>query len=106
MSEPLLVLTTMPDSEAAADLAANLVEQKLAACVNITDPVTSVYRWQGKTEQVHEVMLTIKTTRAAYAALERAIVEQHPYDVPELVGVPISVGLTDYLQWIDECTKS
>lgn len=106
MSEPMLVLTTVPNSETAATLATDLVEQNLAACVNIAAPSTSVYRWQGRTEQAHEILLTIKTTRAAYSALEHAIVERHPYDVPEVIGLPITAGLNDYLHWIDECTQS
>lgn len=101
----LLVLTTLPDENAARQLAVSLVETGLAACVNIGQPVTSVYRWQGKLEQDREVMLTIKTTRERYAALELAITASHPYDLPEVIAVPITAGLNAYLAWIDTCTR-
>ena len=106
MTEPLLVITTLPDGESGEHLAGQLVERGLAACVNIGAAVTSVYRWHGRLERGREVMLNIKTTRAAYPALERAIVDGHPYELPEVIAVPITAGLDDYLQWIDACTKS
>lgn len=105
MPEPVLVITTLPSHEAGERLATSLVEAGLAACVNIGAPVTSIYRWQGALERGSEVMLTIKTTRARYASLEKAIVSGHPYELPEVIAVPITDGLTDYLAWIDACTR-
>lgn len=105
MPETLLVITTLPDRQAGERLATALVEAGLAACVNIGAPVTSIYRWQGVLERGSEVMLTIKTTRARYAALEEAIVGGHPYELPEVIAVPITEGLNDYLAWIETCTR-
>ena len=104
MSEPLLVITTMPDEDAARALGTALVEARLAACVNIGPPVTSIYRWQGRVEQGAEHMLTIKTTASRLAALEAGIVARHPYELPEVIAVPITDGLSDYLAWIESCT--
>jgi len=106
MPETLLVITTLPDPQAAERLATSLVEAGLAACVNIGAPVTSIYRWRGALERGSEVMLTIKTTRARYPALEKAIVEDHPYELPEVIAVPITEGLNDYLAWIETCTRN
>ena len=106
MPENLLVITTLPDLDSAEALAATLVEAGLAACVNISAPVTSIYRWEGRMQRGTEVMLTIKTTGQRYQALESAIVEGHPYELPEVIAVPITEGLTDYLAWIEKCTRS
>jgi periplasmic divalent cation tolerance protein len=105
MDEKLLVITTLPDRETAERLAGALVGRGLAACVNIGAPVTSIYRWEGKLEQGSEHLVTIKTTRRCYAALESAIVEQHPYELPEVIAVPITAGLSGYLAWIEQCTN-
>ena len=102
-SEPsatLIVLTNLPDAASARTLAALLVEQRLAACVNILAPCRSVYRWQGKIEDASEVPLLIKTTAARYAALEAAIRAGHPYELPEIVAVPLASGLPEYLAWV------
>ncbi|MDO9598403.1 MAG: divalent-cation tolerance protein CutA [Azoarcus sp.] len=98
--ETLLVLTNLPDTDSARMLAEHLVEQRLAACVNILAPCTSVYRWQGAVESATEVPLLIKTTRTRYAALEAAICTAHPYELPEIVAVPIELGLPAYLDWV------
>lgn len=100
MTEALVVLTNCPDAEHAGALATQLVERKLAACVNVLAPCRSVYRWQGKIETAEEVPLLIKTTRECYPALEAAIREHHPYELPEIVAVPIVRGLPAYLDWI------
>lgn len=99
-SAALLVLTTLPDRAHAEALASALVEARLAACVSILAPCRSVYRWQGKTESAEEVPLLIKTTVAGYAALETAIRARHPYELPEIIAVPISHGLPAYLGWV------
>jgi periplasmic divalent cation tolerance protein len=98
--ETLLVLTNLPDAETARALAARLVDQRLAACVNILAPCSSVYRWQGKVEDAAEVPLLIKTTVARYAALEAALRAGHPYELPEIIAVPIAHGLPEYLAWV------
>ena len=106
MSDRLLVITTLPDSAAGETLARRLVDGGFAACVNIGAPVTSIYRWDGKIESGREVMLTIKTTAARFADVERAILEDHPYELPEVIAIPITAGSDEYLAWIDACTKS
>jgi periplasmic divalent cation tolerance protein len=107
LNTPLLVLANVPEPELADRLARQLVEQQLAACVNILPAVTSIYRWEGKIEQATEIPLLIKTTQARYVELERAIVQAHPYDVPEIVIVPVAGGLPSYLQWMrDETTRA
>lgn len=98
--DALLVLTNLPDREAARVLAGQLVEARLAACVNILAPCRSVYRWQGRVEDAEEVPLLIKTTAERYPALEAAIRERHPYELPEIVAVPIARGLPAYLAWL------
>ena len=102
MSEVLLLLTNLPDEASAQTLAAHLVEHRLAACVNRLAPCHSTYRWQGRVETALEVPLLIKTTREQYAAVEAVVTEMHPYDVPELIAVPVIVGLPAYLDWVRE----
>jgi periplasmic divalent cation tolerance protein len=101
----LLVVTNCPDQAAAEALAAALVEERLAACVNILAPCRSVYRWQGAVETADEVPLLIKTTAARYAALEAGIRARHPYEVPEIIALPIAAGLPAYLQWLTDETQ-
>jgi periplasmic divalent cation tolerance protein len=103
VSEPpdaLLVLTNLPDVASAQALAAHLVERRLAACVNILAPCRSVYRWQGRIEDAEEVPLLIKTTVERYMDLEAAIRTHHPYELPEIIAVPLSRGLPEYLGWV------
>jgi periplasmic divalent cation tolerance protein len=102
---PLLVLTNLPDRPAAEALANALIEARLAACVNILAPCHSVYRWQGVVETANEVPLLIKTSEARYGALEAAIHALHPYELPELIAVPITHGLPGYLAWVDAETS-
>lgn len=96
----LLVISNCPDRESAAALARHLVEARLAACVNILAACRSVYRWQGVLEEADEVPLLIKTTAAAYPALEAAIRTHHPYDLPEIIAIPVAQGLPAYLAWV------
>jgi periplasmic divalent cation tolerance protein len=96
----LLVLTNLPDRAAAERLAEALIEKRVAACVNILAPCRSVYRWRGAVQRDEEHPVLIKTTRAAYGALEAAIRAQHPYELPEIVAVPIELGLAAYLDWV------
>jgi len=97
----ILVLTTLPDAGAARSVARVLVDRRLAACVTIGAPVESMYHWQGATETASEVPLTAKTRRALFADVLAAIRSSHPYELPEVVAVPISDGSPDYLAWID-----
>lgn len=103
---PLLVLTNLPDRTAAEVLAQTLVGEGLAACVNILAPCRSVYRWQGAIESADEVPLLIKTTAGRYAALEAAIRAHHPYELPEVIALPIAHGLPDYLAWVAAETRT
>ena len=96
----LLVLTTMADAAAAERLAAAAVDAGLAACVNISPAVVSVYRWEGETRRETERQLFIKTTAARRDALMDFIRENHPYELPEIVAIPITAGLPGYLDWI------
>ena len=96
----LLVLTHLPDRAAAETLAQTLVERRLAACVNILAPCRSVYRWQGALESADEVPVLIKTVQARYAELEAAIRERHPYELPEIIALPVTTGLPGYLAWV------
>ncbi|UTH75473.1 divalent-cation tolerance protein CutA [Chromobacterium sp. IIBBL 290-4] len=102
----LLVISNAPDADSAARLAEALVAERLAACVNILAPCRSVYRWQGRVEQAEEVPLLIKTTEGVYPALEARLTALHPYDVPEIVALPLSRGLPAYLRWVSEQTLS
>lgn len=95
-----IVLSTCPDAATARTIATALVERGLAACVNIVPGVESVYRWQGKVEQGSELLLLIKSRADAYATLEQAILELHPYELPEIVALPLAAGLPAYLGWI------
>jgi len=101
MHEILLVVTNLPDAPSAARLAQQLIEARAAACVNQLAPCNSTYRWQGKIESATEVTLLIKTTRAAYPRLEKLIQVAHPYELPEIIAVPVTAGLPAYLNWID-----
>jgi periplasmic divalent cation tolerance protein len=96
----LLVLTNLPDRASADRLAQALVERRLAACVNILPPCRSVYRWKGMIESAEEVPVLVKTALDRYADLEAAIRSLHPYELPEIVAVPITAGLPGYLDWV------
>lgn len=103
-TEVLLVLTNCPDDGTAPRMARALIENRLAACVNELAPVNSTYRWQGAVEEAVEVPLLIKCTRERYAAVEEAIRQLHPYTVPEIVAVPVTIGFAPYLRWVAEET--
>jgi periplasmic divalent cation tolerance protein len=95
----ILVLTTLPERSAAEALARELLEARLAACIHV-GATRSLYHWRGEIETAEETQLVIKTRDALYAPLEAAILARHPYELPEIVVVPISHGLPAYLQWI------
>jgi periplasmic divalent cation tolerance protein len=96
----LLVLTNLPDRAAAERLADSLIELRVAACVNILAPCRSVYRWKGAVQHDEEFPMLIKTTAERYPALETAIRAGHPYELPEIIAVPIERGLPAYLDWV------
>ena len=103
--ETLLVFTNLPDRAGAERLAQSLVQARLAACVNILAPCRSVYSWKGQIENAEEHPMLIKTTRDRYAALEAAIRAGHPYELPEIIAVPLAAGFTAYLDWVAAETR-
>lgn len=102
----LVVLCTCPDEETAVRLSRDLVESGLAACVNRVTSVRSIYRWQGKVEDEPEVLLLIKTVQARFPEIEMRIKALHPYDVPEIIALPIVAGSEAYLGWLASETKT
>jgi periplasmic divalent cation tolerance protein len=96
----IVVLTSLPDQETARKLARTLLAGRLAACVNIGAPVESMYHWRGQIETAQEVPVAVKTRRELYARVEAAILAAHPYELPEVVAVPVTHGLPRYLDWI------
>lgn len=104
MTDKRIVLSTCPSHEEALRIAKQLVEEQLAACVNISAPVTSIYRWQGALEQSEEVMLVIKSREHLFGRLRQRLAELHSYDVPEVVAIPVTGGLDAYMEWWDRET--
>lgn len=102
----LVVLSTAPDAATAERLARALVDEQLAACVTSVPGVTSTYRWQGVVEQSQEVLLVIKTRAALLATLTARILELHPYDVPEVIALPVVGGAERYLAWIGQSVRT
>jgi len=101
----LLVISTFPDTGTARQIGTLLVEKQLAACVSLfPSPVESIFRWNGKTETSAETLALFKTSRDAYPALETALARLHPYDVPEILALPVESGLASYLAWVAEVT--
>jgi periplasmic divalent cation tolerance protein len=101
-SEVLLVLSTFPDVATARRVGRELVEQRCAACANILPAVESIYWWEKKVESANETLVLFKTTAGRYAALETALRQLHPYEVPEVIAVKVEQGSPDYLRWVSE----
>lgn len=101
----LIVFCSCPDLSVAESLATALVEQRLAACVQVLPGLRSIYRWQGRLERADEVQLQIKTDAARYAAVEAEILARHPYELPEILAVEAAAGLDRYLDWIGASTR-
>ena len=101
---PIVVLTTAEDAEQLARLGRALVDERLAACVTVVPAVRSIYRWRGEVEDCSEALGLIKTTWGRYQALQTRWAELHPYDVPELIALPVAAGLPAYLAWLIEST--
>lgn len=104
-NEVLIVYCTCPDATAGDRIARELVGRRVAACVNQVPGLTSTYVWEGALAQEAEVLLLIKTTAAAYPRLEAALRELHPYELPEILAVPVSMGAPGYLAWVHASTK-
>lgn len=98
----LIVLTTMPDEDSAQRLANGLVENSMAACVNILPEMQSIYTWKGERQQGSEHQLIIKTRADQYESVEKWIKNEHPYELPEILAIPIQNGLNEYLAWVNE----
>jgi periplasmic divalent cation tolerance protein len=102
----ILVLTSLPDRASAETLARELVSARLAACVSIGAPVESIYHWQGKIETAKEVPVTIKTRAGRFADVAATVRAHHPYELPEIIAVPLVDGYSPYLDWIDAESSS
>lgn len=98
-----IILCTSPDKESAEKIAHQLINDKIAACINILPGLTSIFRWQGKIETEQEHLLLIKTRKDRYQAVEKSIQTNHPYEIPEIIAIPIEKGLAEYMQWIESC---
>jgi len=103
-NEEIVVFVTAPDEDGAVGIAKSLVEERLAACVNIIKDIRSIYSWQGKIEDDSEVLMVIKTRSELFVPLSKRIKELHSYTVPEIIALPIITGSEDYLKWIKEVT--
>lgn len=107
MSDHRIVFCTCPDHDTAEQLAEKILQDRLAACVNLVPGLTSLYIWKGNLTRGTEVLLMIKTTNAVYQQLEQTLQTLHPYELPEIISVPIEAGLDGYLGWITEnCTAT
>lgn len=104
MNQFRAVFVTVPNMEVAKKIASGLVSHKLAACVNIIPHVTSVYEWEGKINEDSELILMIKSQESLFSELEKFVKENHPYSVPEVIGLPIQQGSQSYLDWIAQVT--
>ncbi len=101
----ILVITNLPNRDAAVRLAEVLIEARVAACVNVLAPCHSIYHWQGKIESAEETPVLIKTVAGRYPEVEKLISAHHPYELPEIIQVPIGSGLPAYLDWVENETK-
>ena len=105
MSDLIVVLVTCGSEEQATNIANSLVEERLAACVNIISPIRSIYRWEGKIWDEKEWMLIIKTQKKKFEELEKKVKSLHSYSVPEIIALPMVEGSTPYLKWLEETTE-
>ena len=106
MTDKQIIFSSAASAEEARKIARELVERRLAACVNIIPQIESIYRWQDKVESAQEWLLLIKTNATQFAAVRDAIRELHSYDVPECIAINIEDGSPAYLQWLDDCLKA
>jgi periplasmic divalent cation tolerance protein len=103
--EKIVVFVTVPDVEDAERIGRSLVEGRLAACVNIVPQIRSLFRWEGKVADESETLLIVKTRRALFDSLRAHVKQMHPYDIPEVIALPVVAGHQPYLRWIDEATE-
>ena len=103
--DALVVLVTAGSADEAARIGRTLVEERLAACVNVVGPIRSVYRWEGAVEEAEEHLLVVKARRVDLGALDARVRALHSYDVPEVLAIPVTGGSARYLAWLDEATK-
>jgi periplasmic divalent cation tolerance protein len=103
--DALVVLVTAGSADEAARIGRTLVEERLAACVNVVGPMRSIYRWEGAVEEAEEHLLVVKARRADLGALDARVRALHSYDVPEVLGLPVTGGSARYFEWLDEATK-
>jgi periplasmic divalent cation tolerance protein len=100
VTDALVVLVTAPTPERAAEIARALVEERLAACGNVVPGIRSIYRWEGEVHEDAEALLVLKTTRARFDALRDRVLALHPYEVPEVIALPVETGSAAYLAWL------
>ena len=105
MNEFLVVLTTTGTKAEAETIGKALVEEGLAACINIVHPLTSIFKWQGRLEQTEEALLLMKSTRALYERLETRLKQLHSHQVPEIIALPLVLGSPEYLKWVNEICR-
>lgn len=105
MTETLVVLVTTTSPEQAAGIARAVVEERLAACGNVLPQLSSIYRWEGAVREDAETLLLLKTTRDRFEALRARVVSLHPYEVPEVIAVPVALGHAAYLDWVEASTR-
>jgi periplasmic divalent cation tolerance protein len=105
MTDALVVLVTTPSPERAAEIARAVVDERLAACGNVVPGLRSIYRWEGKVQDEEEALLVLKTTRARFEALRDRVLALHPYEVPEVIALPVEAGSARYLAWIADETR-
>lgn len=106
MTDVQVVLCTFPDLQKARQIGTLLVEKQLAACVNLLPGVESIFRWEGKVSSESEVLALFKTQRSRYEEFEQTLREAHPYEVPEILALPVDSGGSDYLAWVIKATGS
>jgi periplasmic divalent cation tolerance protein len=103
--QSLVVMVTAPSSEKAAEIARCLVDERLAACVTVVEKVRSIYRWEGKVEEAAEALMLIKTRAEVFERLKERVLGLHPYQCPEIIGVPVEFGHRDYLAWMEQSLR-
>lgn len=105
MKEFLQILTTVEKKKDAEEIAKFLVEERLAACVQILGPISSIYLWEGKVERTREWLCLIKSKKYLYSRVESALKQRHPYRIPEIIAIPVVIGSRSYLEWIDSAVN-
>jgi periplasmic divalent cation tolerance protein len=100
MTDAMLVLTTLPNADAAAEMAKHIVDERLAACANLFPAVRSIYKWQAKVEDQNEILVLFKTRQEHFERLKSRILELHPYEVPEVLAIPVEQAYQPYLEWL------